>query len=126
MFLKKDRKILMFSAAGLVIFAAAGFLIFDYSEQAKTTAENSSNMEAEEQYDEDFLPRQDAVEQAENSGEQNANLPEIKIEAIQGTGLSICQDKCGDGVCQAEESECDKGMNCICKETKEECPADCK
>lgn len=123
---KTDRKILMVSVAGLFIFAAAGFFVFEYLKKVGKIVENSADTEAEEQYDEDYLPKQDETEQVENSGEQKINLPEIEIETIQGPGLFICVDKCGDGFCQASEAECAEGLNCVCKETKEECPADCK
>ncbi|MEK7080435.1 MAG: hypothetical protein AAB925_01205 [Patescibacteria group bacterium] len=58
------------------------------------------------------------------------NLP-VQIEAggtqPDGGGLSICFDKCGDNVCQKTDPNCkDNSMNCICLETSQECPQDCK
>lgn len=42
--------------------------------------------------------------------------------------LTICSDRCGDGVCQAiADPKCSSDeFECICLETKPECPADCK
>ncbi len=48
-----------------------------------------------------------------------------EIETQPQTGLFICADKCGDGVCQAPDPEC-KSMNCVCLENQQECPQDCK
>jgi hypothetical protein len=45
------------------------------------------------------------------------------------TGLFICADKCGDGVCQTSDPNCgesDSNLNCICPETQQECPQDCQ
>lgn len=60
--------------------------------------------------------------------------PEVKLEntgiEIQGGGggsLTICADKCGDNICQSTVPECKAGSpNCICVETKNDCPQDCK
>ena len=42
--------------------------------------------------------------------------------------LSVCRDKCGDGICQKIDPNCTKEdqLNCICPETPKECPQDCK
>lgn len=47
----------------------------------------------------------------------------------QNPGLTVCLDKCGDGICQTSDPDCGKegsNLNCICPETKQECFADCK
>jgi hypothetical protein len=58
---------------------------------------------------------------------------EIQTDAIQSEGengggtLTICLDECGNGTCQIEDTECaENGMNCVCAETPEDCPQDCK
>ena len=52
----------------------------------------------------------------------------VKAQSANGGGtLSICLDKCGDGICQAQDTTCKSGdLNCICPETHASCPADCK
>lgn len=53
----------------------------------------------------------------------------IGTEAQQGGGtLTVCVDKCGDGICQKTDPNCDvnNNLNCPCPETLQECPQDCK
>lgn len=62
----------------------------------------------------------------------NLGLSEIKAVPDQSNGnnqqpqpgLMVCQDKCGDGTCQ-QFVVC-SGTNCVCTETKADCPQDCK
>lgn len=71
-------------------------------------------------------------------------VPDNKMPASQDSGIqveakgsgagslivtlkSVCFNKCGDGICQAQDLACKPGdPNCICPETKTECPQDCK
>lgn len=56
-------------------------------------------------------------------------LPDgVTVEGTNGGGqFTFCADKCGDGICQLNGSACDDtDFSCICQETKEACPADCK
>jgi len=49
-------------------------------------------------------------------------------EGTNGAGsFTICLDKCGDSICQKEDTACTPGdFNCTCHETPKECPQDCK
>lgn len=59
--------------------------------------------------------------------DQGVKVLEPKIEGGDSGGfLTICADKCGDGVCQETDADCDNNLNCICQETSQECPQDCK
>ena len=52
--------------------------------------------------------------------EVKVEVGDIKINPSGGGGgVIICQEKCGDNVCQATEAG-------ICAETPQECPQDCK
>ena len=51
----------------------------------------------------------------------------IEIQGGGGGSLTICGDKCGDGICQSTVSDCKEGSpNCVCIESKNDCPQDCK
>ncbi len=52
----------------------------------------------------------------------------IKAQGTNGGGtLTVCLDKCGDGICQKTDPNCKSGdLNCICLETPKECPQDCR
>ena len=71
---------------------------------------------------------------ADQPAEQSAEQPEIPQAQIEvggtqknGGGLSICLDKCGDNICQKSDPDCKaNSLNCICPETVQECPQDCK
>lgn len=61
------------------------------------------------------------------------DVPQVQIE-VGGVGvkpgesggtLMVCQDKCGDNICQTIDPSC-TSMNCPCPETKEDCLQDCK
>ena len=66
----------------------------------------------------------------------NNDIPSIQIETQGGTintqgasgqgGLIVCMDKCGDGICQKTDPNCKDGSACICPETNNDCPKDCK
>lgn len=71
-------------------------------------------------------------EQSEQNGQEQQRVqePENKsgtpvIEMQEQSGIFVCVDKCGDGICQPPEKECDN-LNCVCLENPQECPADCK
>ncbi|MEK7658747.1 MAG: hypothetical protein AAB352_02660 [Patescibacteria group bacterium] len=127
MFTKIDKKILLISAVLLIIFLIVGFFIYkNLIESSATNDEKGDVIETQDQ--------QKIEEAPQNSNLQN-NSPEITIpeggiktdNGNTGAGLSICSDRCGDGVCQKSDSECKvDSLNCVCQETKEECPNDCK
>jgi hypothetical protein len=122
MFPRIDKKFLMILIAILVVFLFAGYFVFKYTKKIETTVQDSiggANTEESGQTDEKTeLPLD----------EENAPVeilsPQIEIESQ--PGLFICVDKCGDKICQASDSECKDNLNCICPETKQDCPSDCQ
>ena len=48
---------------------------------------------------------------------------DVKAQGSGGGTLTICEDKCGDNVCQPADVAEAAG---VCAETKAECPQDCK
>lgn len=88
---------------------------------------------ADEQKGEDFASLIDNEKNEESKENSESQLPpQIEIQAVSGENASegsliICVDKCGDGVCQNEETVCEGGnLNCVCVETMINCPQDCK
>ena len=58
-------------------------------------------------------------------------LLEIKPAGNSGNsngGLTVCLDQCGNGICEQSDPNCGKenSLNCICLESKQDCPQDCK
>lgn len=114
MFTKIDKKVLIILVVALVIILLAGFAVYKYFVGAKTEAPAADN----------------------NSIQNNNSQPQVQIQAggiqIEGDNgggtLSVCMDKCGDGICQKTDPNCGEGdnLNCICPETLQECPQDCK
>ncbi|TSC94499.1 MAG: hypothetical protein CEN87_468 [Parcubacteria group bacterium Licking1014_1] len=99
MFSKIDKKVLITLIIVLAVILLVSFFAYKYFKEIKITVEDSA-------------------------GGANIEAPEIEIEPQ--PGLFICADKCGDGLCQTSDPECKDNMNCVCPETKEECPEDCK
>ena len=70
----------------------------------------------------------------QNSISGTDNAPQVQVQAEgavtqsdNGAGmLLVCVDKCGDGVCQKSDPECKDNLNCVCLETPQDCPQDCK
>lgn len=58
---------------------------------------------------------------------QSVNVEIMPKEINSGGALTVCSDKCGDGICQKTDPSCkNKDLNCTCPETAQECPQDCK
>jgi hypothetical protein len=68
------------------------------------------------------------VENENPSVELQPMETQIQAEAENGGGtFTICLDECGNGKCQAKDTECEANKtNCVCSETAQECPQDCK
>lgn len=120
---KIDKKILIMLVVILIAVLSAGFFVFKYLKEIKTVPQDSAlqeSLEKEEKADEDFelLPSEEE--------QPSIDAGSLQIETEQQAGLFICVDKCGDNICQASDPECKNNMNCVCLETKEECPKDCK
>lgn len=69
-----------------------------------------------------------------NKTANNTPSVQVQIGGVQANGengggiLTVCMDKCGDGICQKTDPNCGKNntLNCICPETSQNCPKDCK
>ena len=99
MFTKIDKKILIISIIAFVAILLIGFLVYRNLSfgGAKVESNNSSSQ----------------VE-IETKGTNN-----------KGT-ITVCVDECGNGVCQKVNPYCADNLNCVCEETPQECPQDCK
>lgn len=49
----------------------------------------------------------------------------LGLDSTGGGALNVCLNRCGDGICQELDSNCGRN-NCICQETYQYCPRDCK
>mgnify|MGYP001566604446 CR=1 FL=1 len=112
-FLKIDKKILIILGIILVVVLIAGFFIYKYSKDVEKTVQNNQEEEIIK------TPRQGQEQPPVNLGN-----PQIEIQPQ--PGLTVCADRCGDGICQPANTICDDNLNCICAETKADCPGDCK
>ena len=118
-FSKIDKKILIILGVILIVVLIAGFFVYKYLKDVEKTVENN---------------QEEAIIETSEQGQERPPVdlgnPQIEIQQQSGLpaqpGLTICVDKCGDGVCQALDPECKDSMNCICAETKVDCPGDCK
>lgn len=66
---------------------------------------------------------------SDNSPGVQIEVGGVQAEGQKGGGtLTVCLDKCGDGVCQTTDPNCAKDgtQTCICPETPSECSKDCK
>ncbi len=120
MLLKIDKKVLLILIVVLAIIMLFGFAAYKYLSKPVAEVQNSAGgAEINEQVGQDS---------SSSSGGQNSEAPDAQIETgDRGGGLIICADQCGNGVCQGQDLECPKNsLNCICPETPQECPQDCK
>jgi hypothetical protein len=120
---KIDKKVLVILIVALVLVLLIGFAAYKYLTESASSVQNSVGGANTE--------NQNPADSGKNQPE---NIPSVQVQlqaaggAEEDDGFSVCLDKCGDGQCQASDPGCDKknNMNCICSETKEECPQDCK
>jgi len=110
-----NKKIIILLVIALLLVLGFGFLIYQYfttiSNSQTPPTENSQNFGQETQPENNIEIGPDGIEV--NGGNQG--------------GLVICADKCGDGICQKEDTACEGGnLNCVCQETSADCPQDCK
>ena len=123
-FSKIDKEVLITLAVVILAILLISFIVYHYIAGSAVKVQNVTN-----------------GAQSENNSNTNkptVNLPQVEIPEggvqIQAQGdtgggtLSVCVDKCGDGVCQTSDPNCGKNNNlaCICLEDKQECPQDCK
>ena len=117
MFGNLDKKIITILFI-IVVILIGGFLLYQYSSDTESNLQNSTG-----------------GAQTEQSQDQNIQTPDVQLEAqddggsVQGNGdgvLTVCSDKCDDGACQKGDIYCTDNLNCVCPETPESCPQDCK
>ncbi|MDP3882481.1 MAG: hypothetical protein Q8Q48_00280 [Candidatus Staskawiczbacteria bacterium] len=120
MITKMDKKILGILIIVLILAILAGVAVFKYlMVDLPETAQDANKVENIENTENQELPP------PENT-ENNSNVPQVQVEGVGGGDFMICIDQCGDNVCQPAGTVCPDSLNCICAETPEECPQDCK
>src|SRR5437879_6390023 len=111
MFTKIDKRILIAAVSFLVLLLLLGIALYGY--MLKLNASQTNAPASKIQSPADKTVSQDSSTPQENK--PNVELKNGGVEA-QGTGVSgitICSDKCGDGVCQTTDLKCDNGkLNC--------------
>ncbi len=114
MFSKIDKKVLVIAAVVLALVALAGIGIYRQFMQNQVDIQNFAGGASTQNPD-------------QNSDDGQAQIELITTDQPNSGGLTICKDECGNGTCQIEDPDCpeEPSMNCICSETKENCPADC-
>lgn len=123
-FSKIDKKVLIILIIAVAVILLVGFMLY---KSVADSANGPQNLTGGAQTENGVLGD-------ENKPADNTPQIEIKADGVQaqggtGTGmLTVCLDKCGDGICQATDSYCSENnsLNCICVETPQECPQDCK
>lgn len=110
-FSKIDKKILIILSVILIVVLVAGFFVYKYLKDVEKIVQNNE---------------EEVITETPEQGQEQppVDLGNVQIETQ--PGLTICADKCGDGICQASDPECEDSMNCTCVETKADCPGDCK
>ena len=111
---------MLFLVAVFITLAIASvFFVYKYTTETAMKAENI-NDEAKIK-----APLDGILDKTEES--KLEGMPGVQTEGTDSERLIICADKCGDGVCQKTDPTCEKGnLNCVCAETKQDCPQDCK
>lgn len=120
-FSKVDKKVLIIAVIAVVVILLVGLVVYKY---VYNSANNVQNLTDGAQSDKTPTP------------DSTVNTPQVQIQAggVQTQGgngagtLLVCSDKCGDGICQKTDPKCgnENNLNCVCPETPEECPQDCK
>jgi hypothetical protein len=104
-----NKKTLLILVIAFVVLFVAGFFIFQYTDKIESVQGNPAGSQ-----------------ETESSPANNETGSEKIEEATKPTGsLLICADKCGDGICQISNENCGE-IDCICLETPQDCPQDCK
>ena len=122
-FFKIDRKILITIGIILAIALIAGLFVYKYSRDVgKTEQSNKEESIIETPGEQIITPGAALPEQGQKQPPADLGNPQIEPQP----GLTVCADKCGDGICQPAGTICEDNLNCICAETKADCPSDCK
>jgi len=128
-----NKKYIILGVVALVLILG-GLAFYQYSisntkniqmQQENNTVNNDSTQQnAGQDQNSKPLDNQAQMEGIKTNGSGNSNSS--GNTGPQG-GLIVCVDKCGDGVCQKDNTSCDsKSLNCTCQESFQECPQDCK
>jgi flagellar basal body-associated protein FliL len=107
-----NKKNLLVSIILILAILVAGILGYMYFKNNKTNIQNSFGG-IETKLEE---IKTEPVEPANNQPDPEELKP----------GLYVCQDQCGNGICQPAGTACKGELSCPCAETKEDCPQDCK
>ena len=118
MFIKIDKKILVIL---LIIVVVVGIGTYALLVNRPNKVENQENQM-------DTTTDTSSIQIQKNNPASQLLDGEVKVEGTNGGGtLTICSDKCNDGICQTTNADCKDGnLNCVCPETKSDCPQDCK
>ena len=108
----------------IVLTAAIAFVVYEY--MTAGTAKSLQNGNQANQALE--IPAELKNEKPISQKNATVQVGGIKAQGSSGQGtLIICSDTCGDGVCSNAVPVCKEGdFNCICAESHESCPVDCK
>lgn len=122
-----NKKSLIILIAVIVIILLAGAGVYLYFQAPAPSVENSAGG-AETTQKEEKEGVVDGQNKASENQQYDAQIGGIKVEGGNSGGLTVCSDRCGDGVCQQADPDCGAGnnLNCVCPETKDDCPQDCK
>ena len=128
MFTKIDKKILIALIITIIVILLLGFVAYEYVLAPEFNTKNSANGVKTEQKTENPSGNDNT---ANISTQVQLQAGGVQVQATDGNSngnFSVCSDKCGDGICQKTDPNCtkDNSMNCICPETPQECPQDCK
>jgi len=124
MFSKIDKKILTIVLVFFVVILLIGVFIYI------NLNNNKPNPNIENSLGGTNTESPAGNEQNTNPGNNQPQV-EVKVEPDNSSNsigtFTICVDECGNGVCQAYDPDCEtEGLNCICSETHQDCPQDCK
>jgi hypothetical protein len=112
---KKDITILILIIVAVFAASMLGYKYLNIDKNSVSNVQNSQGGINTEQQD----ASKDIQVQIDQGG--------IKAEGSSGGGgsITVCQDKCGDGICQMGDSKC-SGLSCVCPETTQTCTQDCR
>lgn len=125
-----SKKIIIASVIAVILLAVAGFFYYQFylgKNPAPVANENAN------------VKNTDTTQQnidTQTAPSANQDTPSAKLEAggtfkAEGTNgggmLLICEDRCGDGVCENKAEDCSANtLKCVCPETPQDCSQDCK
>lgn len=124
-FTKLDKKILIILIVVSAVILVAGYFVYKYSREVEKIVQNNEDEAIiETQGEQATTP--ETILPGLGQEQPSVNLGNPQIEIQPQPGLTVCVDQCGDGICQPAGTICDNDLNCICAETKADCPGDCK